>query len=134
MSILRNWKTILGLLALFAAGVIVGGVLTLGAVRKIMLRRADPDTWAPRTLAWFHDEMHTTPEQESQLRPIIDRGVADMVKLRDEGEEHWRSIVGSMIVEAAPILTDTQREEMRDAIRRAQDKKQLFGGSHLRDR
>ncbi|HWA98728.1 MAG TPA: hypothetical protein VG713_09560 [Pirellulales bacterium] len=122
MSMLRHWKTMLGLLVVFVAGLVIGAALTAGMVRREVRARRDSATWAPRTMKWFHDELHVTPEQESQIRPIVDRAVGQMKSLRDESEDHWRSIVGSMLTEAAPILTQEQRADLQEIVQRGEHK------------
>ncbi|HEX3869028.1 MAG TPA: hypothetical protein VHV77_01195 [Pirellulales bacterium] len=120
MSLFRHWKTALGLVALFVAGVVTGGVLTIGVMHRIVQHRANPETWAPRTIEWFRKEVHITPEQESQLRPIVDDAISQMKKLRGDADQQWREIIAQMLHTALPILDDHQRQQMRDAVRRAQ--------------
>lgn len=119
MNPLRHWKTILGLLVVFAAGVVVGGVLVMGKIRRDVQERSNPDTWTTRTMAWFHGELHITPEQENHLRPVVEKSMGEMRELRNDAEARWREIVGELLTNAAPLLDDRQREHLRQLIDRA---------------
>ncbi|HEX4129856.1 MAG TPA: hypothetical protein VHZ24_07420 [Pirellulales bacterium] len=118
MNPLRHWKLMLGLATVFVAGMAIGAALTVGAIQRTIRDRANPETWSPRTMAWLRDEVHVTPDQESQLRSIVDQSMRDLLSLRNEAEERRRAIFAGMIAEIAPLLTDAQSEALRESIER----------------
>jgi len=121
MSMLRNWKIALGLLVVFLAGMTIGSVGTLRWIQKRYEERANPDNWGPRTIAWLRTDLHLTPEQESQIRPRVDRAVGELVTLRDNADKDRKAIFHRMLGEVAQYLTPAQRDQLKTMLL---DKKQ----------
>jgi len=70
MNAVDRWKVVLTLIAIFVAGGVAGGFLTIRAMKFEMLRRSEaPLGTALRWIAGAH-VWHLTPEQELKLRPI----------------------------------------------------------------
>lgn len=131
MSLLRSWKTILGLVVVFAAGVLIGMVGTAGAIKKEFHHRMDSTTWAPRTLAWIAEAGGLTPSQEDKIRPDVESAVKQLVELRTSAEQERKAILASLFADVLPKLDPPQREKLTQAVKDAVEKNQKsqFGSS-----
>jgi hypothetical protein len=119
MSWLRHWKTMLGLVVVFAAGVVFGVVGTVNAIKKDYARRMDPATWTPRTVSWISDAGGLTPSQEKAIRPDVAETVADLTKLKTEAEAQRKMILTALFAEILPKLDPPQREKLTQAVKDA---------------
>ncbi len=120
MKALRQWKVLLGLLVVFLAGITIGSVGTLRYVQKRYEERANPDNWGPRTMTWLRTELQLSPEQETQIRPSVDRTVGELVALHDKAETERKDIFLRMLVEVTQYLTPQQHEKLKSML---QDRK-----------
>jgi hypothetical protein len=127
MSWFRSWKTILGLIVVFAAGVLFGVAGTAGVIKKEFARRMDSTTWTPRTLAWITEAGSLAPSQVDKIRPDVESAVADLVKLRTEADEQRKGILASMFADVLPKLDPPQREKLTQAVKQAAEKNQGTG-------
>lgn len=122
MSWLRSWKTILGLLVVFAAGMLFGVVGTAGAIKKEFARRTDSTTWTPRTLAWITEAGGLTPSQVDTIRPDVEAAVEKLVELRSTAEQERTGILALLFAEVLPKLEPPQREKLTQAVKNAAEK------------
>lgn len=127
MSLLRSWKTTLGLLVVFAAGVLLGVVGTVGAVKKEFARRMDSTTWTPRTLAWITDAGELSPAQVDEIRPDVESAVKQLEKLRTTAEQERKGILALLFADVLPKLDAPQREKLTQAVKAAAEKNQTLG-------
>ncbi|MBS0209173.1 MAG: hypothetical protein JSS27_09485 [Planctomycetes bacterium] len=121
--IVPYWKTIVGLLVVFTAGLLIGSALTVGAIQRTARERMNPDNWTPRTLDWLRSEAKLRPDQESAVRPLVERSMQEMRELRDESSQRWRAVVGKLLTEVMPQLDESQQEQLREAVKRSQGEK-----------
>ena len=63
MSILRHWKMILGLLALFTAGLVAGMLLAVGGIMKMVKHQARPEVWVKARVGEMDRALKQNPEQ-----------------------------------------------------------------------
>lgn len=113
----RHWKTVAGLLVVFAAGAVIGGVGTIRIVQRAVADKMNAATWTPRTLQWLRQEAKLTPEQESLIRPSVEKMTQELIELRSEAEARRREIFGRTLIAAAVHLSPPQQELLRAAIR-----------------
>lgn len=113
----RYWKTILGLVAVFVAGIAIGGIGTVRMVKRVVADRMDSTKWTSRTLSWLHDEVQLTPEQESAARPAVEKMTHEFIDLRAEAEGRRREIYGRMLLDVAAHLTPDQQQRLKSAIK-----------------
>ncbi|RBP42503.1 hypothetical protein DES53_106212 [Roseimicrobium gellanilyticum] len=111
MRLFRHWKMILGLMAIFGAGVGTGCIGTVVALHRIFTRPQPQDMWVNARLADMERRLKITPEQKQRLRPIVES--ADM-RIRDIGGESYERLVNvaqKTSEDIARELTPEQREE-----------------------
>jgi hypothetical protein len=119
MSCFRHWKIIAGMSAVFVAGLLIGGIVTLRVVQKSIRERMDPTTWTPRTLAWLHKELQITDQQEAEVRPAIERAMRQLAELKTQVDGQRKQTFAEMFVEISQHLTEPQRERLRKRLREA---------------
>jgi hypothetical protein len=74
MTIRPTWKIALCLAAIFAAGLAIGSVATVGIIRhKLRQNPADASKVAQAVMKRLQTELSLTPEQVEKVRPAIAR-------------------------------------------------------------
>jgi hypothetical protein len=122
---LRYWKLVLGLLVVFLAGAVVGGIGSLRYVQKQQEDKMNADNWAPGTLQWLRKELALTPDQEAQVRPIVEESMAEMRVLRDTGWKERDAIFARMFARMWGSLTPEQRGRLEALDRKSKQQKGL---------
>lgn len=73
MKLLRHWKLVLGMTAIFGAGALSGVVVTLQGVKKALTERSALKRWGDARMAEFQRRLKLTPQQRQEIRPILDK-------------------------------------------------------------
>ena len=73
MSLFNSWKIILALVAIFGAGAYTGHIVTKGAVKPEVEKRADLDDYTHRTIAKLQKELKLTAEQEMRIEDSVEK-------------------------------------------------------------
>jgi len=128
MSLLRSWKTILGLLVVFVAGSVLGVVVTIGAIRKEYRQRMDPTTWTPRATAWLTKAGDLSPQQTSAIEPDVVAAVKKLAELKKSAEMERDGVLAEMFGEILPKLDPAQQEKLIQATQAAAAKAKAYQG------
>jgi hypothetical protein len=113
MRILRHWKMIIGLMAIFGAGVGTGGVGTLVVLRRVFTTPEPVQRWVDARVRELESKLKLTPEQKLRIRPIIEKAGG---RFRDIGAEAFGKIMataGQTHDEVAQELTPAQQIEFK---------------------
>jgi len=70
MNALDRWKVVLTLIAIFVAGGVTGGFLTIRAMKYETPRRSELPPEMPFAVDRWRARLRLTPEQDPKLRPI----------------------------------------------------------------
>jgi uncharacterized membrane protein len=119
MSGWKYVKTIAWLLAVFVAGLVVGGVVTVRVIQHQYRQRMNAATWTPRTMTWLDATLGLSAEQQSKIRPVVERSMKKMAGMRSRVEADRKQLFGEMFVELSDHLTDEQRQQLHRAIQEA---------------
>jgi hypothetical protein len=119
---LRNWKIILLMAAIFAAGLISGAVLAVGVVGKAVVKGITFEDWPGRVLKQHQRELKLTKEQVEQLRPVLEKHLPEMLQLRDETVVKYVQAIGRVNTEIKTLLTPEQATRF-DAINKERGEK-----------
>lgn len=114
MSLNKPWKLVLLLTGIFIAGGLVGSAVTLHLGREMLQRRAGPEQWGPARLKMLARHLELTPVQIEQLRPVIQRNVSDLAKIRQDGFRDTRRVLERMEQDIAAVLTPEQKVRFRE--------------------
>ncbi len=129
MSGWKYAKTIAWLLAVFVAGLLIGGVVTVRVVQHQYRERMNTATWAPRTMAWLESTLRLTSEQKSLIRPVVAHSMEKMAELQSCAASERKQLFGEMFIEVATHLTDEQRQHLHQAIQEAVAKDSSYSAS-----
>lgn len=111
MILFRHWKMIIGLMAIFGAGVGTGGVGTILLLQRVFSSPVATQRWADDKLADLDHKLKLSPEQKTKIRPII---VAAAERLRAIGGEAFDKIITTAEqahADVAKELTPEQKVE-----------------------
>jgi hypothetical protein len=90
MMLFRHWKMIIGLIAIFGAGVGTGGVGTILLLQRVFSSPVATQRWADDKLADLDRKLKLSPEQKAKIRPII---VAAAERLKAIGGDAFDQII-----------------------------------------
>lgn len=76
MRLLRHWKMILGLGAIFGAGVGTGAVGAVTLIIHIVTKPEPVKQWVDARLKELDARLKLTPEQREKIRPIVEKASA----------------------------------------------------------
>src|SRR5687767_9845846 len=112
-------KIVCGLVAIFAAGVVVGGSVGFATAKKQSApkpvaadrreqgpKRDFSDKWCSK----LSGDLNLTPEQVAQIKPITERTSMELKALQGEHGERVRAIFKASHEQIKPILTAEQLE------------------------
>jgi hypothetical protein len=121
MNSIARWKIVLSLIAIFLAGSVTGGLLTIAIVKHEVRRQSDPNQWVQLTMQRWKSRLRLTPAQEEKLKPIVETTVNELRTLRTSDLRQSDEIFSRAQARIDPELTPDQRErlkKMRDARKR----------------
>lgn len=111
MRLLRHWKMILGLLAIFIAGMGTGGFLAIAGIIKIVKHQAKPEVWLDARMAEMDHKLKLTPEQKAKIRPLLEGVVDQFHGIVNQGFADFLIVIGEAHDKVNAELTPEQREE-----------------------
>ncbi len=122
MRLLRHWKMILGLLAIFVAGMGAGAFLAVAGVIKMVRHQAMPEVWLNARMAEMNHRLKLTPEQETKIKPLLEGTVDRFHGIVNNGFNEFLQVIGETHEKVnAELMPDQQKEweKMRkDAMKR----------------
>jgi len=122
MSLFNSWKIILALAAIFGAGAYTGHIVTKGAVKPEVEKRADLDDYTHRTIAKLQKELKLTAEQEMRIEESVEKAgrqlkqeyadtLTRIVAILDEASQEIRPERGA----GGQVRQDAERSEGSDS-------------------
>lgn len=120
-----RWKVWLAAFGLFACGLAVGCVLTVGVGRRALRRALQaPDAFVTpveratqRIHAELTEELHLTPEQAALVRTELERTGGDLRRLRVDTVAQMRRTVEQAAQRIGHGLTPAQRADFEALVR-----------------
>lgn len=119
MNFLQHWKILLTMLAIFAAGIVTGSMVTVRVVKHVIAERTGPDYWVAGTMREYQHRLALTPEQTRKVQTIMERAGADLRRIRASAGPEIGQIVRAAQEEVAHELTPDQLAKF-DELRREQ--------------
>ncbi len=98
MILLRHWKLIIGLFAIYVAGICTGLVLTVGGIKHFVDRQANQDFWVKARLAELDHGLKLTTEQKTKLKPTL-----------ENASERFKGIVREAFVKVIQTVNATHQ-------------------------
>jgi hypothetical protein len=111
MILLRHWKMIFGLMALFGTGVGTGGVGTIVLLNRVFTTPIETDRWVNSRMDDLERRLKLTPEQKAKIRPIVTTAAE---RFRSIGEDTFNNIIATAEqthADVAKELTPQQQVE-----------------------
>ena len=113
---MKQLRIIACLLALFFLGGVCGAVLSAGWVREQARSAKWEDRWIETRMSEDAERLRLTPEQIEEVRPLYDRMLSDITRIRIEsgrglieaGDRHYRDL--------GNVLTAEQQQQLRKII------------------
>jgi hypothetical protein len=82
---MKRWKIVLSFVAVFLAGALVGGAVTLRLAHEHFFKPPQPADMVAHIMKELRSELELTPEQVEKIQPIVEKSTA-------EAEENRRQI------------------------------------------
>jgi len=81
---MKRWKIILSFVVVFAAGVAVGGAISLHFARDFFLSPPEHNQMAEKIMKHLQSELTLTAEQADKIRPIVVQTTAEAAAYQHE--------------------------------------------------
>ncbi len=104
------------LIAIFVAGAVTGGFLTIRAMKYEMPRRIEVPPGTPFSVNRWLAHLHLTPDQDQKLRPIIEQVDNELRNLRALDLREIEGILDRAQDRMNAVLTPDQRERLRQML------------------
>ena len=121
MNAVDRWKVVLTLIAIFVAGGVTGGFLTIRAMKYEMPRRSETPPGTAFAIDRWRARLHLTPDQDEKLRPIMQQADNELRNLRTLDLREIKGILDRAEERVNPVLTRDQRQRLRQML---EDRKQ----------
>lgn len=118
MNRVLQWKLIAGFLLVFIAGGITGGFMGAAHARHFFLRGPHRGFVKERMGEHLRRELKLTPEQVAKISPMLDKAGAQLESIRTETAQRVHETMAQAHREIATVLTDEQREKLKQMHRR----------------
>ena len=116
MNATDRWKIVLTLIAIFVAGAVTGGILTIRAMKYEMPRRIEVPPGTPFSVDRWLAHLHLTPNQDQKVRPIIEQVDNELRNLRALDLREIEGILDRAQDRMNAVLTPDQRERLRQML------------------
>lgn len=113
-----QWRLIAGFVLVFIAGGITGGFVGATHARYFFLRGPHRGFIKERMGERLQRELKLTPEQVTKISPMIDKASAQLEAIRTETAQRVHETMAQTHREMATVLTDEQREKLKQMHRR----------------
>jgi Spy/CpxP family protein refolding chaperone len=109
----KPWKVVLAFAAIFLAGSIFGGLLTMRFSQHFGPKRGGPPPpISPGMLRIFADRLELTPEQKEKIRPMVELADKEMHRMRQVSLKDAGAVLRRLQQEFAKELTPEQRAKL----------------------
>jgi len=123
---MKNWRAILGVVAVFLLGMAAGGLLTAGIIRR-QIERGSPAMarLVERRLAW---KLRLDAAQREQLRVIIADAQTQMRAVRSQIRPQVETILDDAVAKERATLRPDQQEKFDGLVAKSRVRWQRFSG------
>jgi hypothetical protein len=112
MSPFSQWKTIGYAIAIFAAGAISGGALTVYEVKQHLFTPPREQDLKLRMLTRLENKLVLTPDQVEKVSPILDSAVSQLHSIRTDTFQRVNKVFEDSYTQISAILTPEQRVKL----------------------
>ena len=108
---MKNWKAILGVIAIFILGGLAGSITTIGLVRHRLVHGHGSQMLADlivRRLSW---DLRLDRDQRAQLRVIVTQGQAEMKVIRKQIQPQVEEQLSRSEAKVRAMLRPDQQEK-----------------------
>jgi uncharacterized membrane protein len=116
MNALNRWKIVLTLIAIFVAGAVTGGLLTIRAMKYEIPRRSEVPPGTPFSVDRWRARLRLTPEQDLKLRPIAQQADNELRNLYALNLREIDGILDRGQDRMNPILQPDQQQRLRQMV------------------
>lgn len=110
MSIFRQWKIALCLLAIVVVSGVAGALLGHRMARQQIEKRNDPESWNEHVARVFERTVKPTPEQGAKIQAHLDQAVRELQTIRMETIARSTNVIGRLVADVDRELTPEQRQ------------------------
>lgn len=111
MSLFNSWKIIVALIAIFGAGAYTGHVVTVGAVKREVEKRADVDEYTHRMIEKLRKDLRLSAEQVMKIEGSVQRAGRQLKQEYSDTLTRIVKILDEASQEIRPELTKEQEAE-----------------------
>ncbi len=108
------------LAAVFAAGLLAGGVAGFGLGKRRAFVPPRPQDMATHMCERLKSKLHLTPEQEKQIKPLVDEAAVELESVHSATAERIREVIQKLNRRQAQFLSPEQKASLEEMDRERQ--------------
>lgn len=129
----KTWKVLLAFLGIFVAGLVVGGLGTLRALRHFRPPAlGSPEQFGPQLLRRYAARLDLTPAQQEKIQPLVATAAEELRQLRRTTLLGSRAIIDRLQGEIAAQLTPEQKVRFDRLLVEQRERMKGFAGERGR--
>jgi hypothetical protein len=128
MNTLAQWKLVLTVIAIFAAGVLTGAFLINRTIKDAMRRSGEPPKTFTLATDRLQNRLHLKPEQVGKIERILRQMETELSNLRSLNLRETEGILSRGQDRMNPILESDQRERLEQMIEERKRRARLWMG------
>lgn len=105
---MKRWKIVLSFVAVFLAGALVGGAVTLRLAHEHFFRPPRPADMVAHIIKELRTELELTPEQVEKIQPIVEKSTAEAEQYRHQIFQRLQTIFDASDDAIKAQLTNAQ--------------------------
>ena len=111
---MKNWKAILGAIAIFILGMLAGGLVVGGVVARRIhrYRTGQPVYSADEVTHFLKRRLDLDASQQPQVRAIVVDAQAQMLVVRRATEAQAGTVIRNAVERMQPVLRSDQQEKL----------------------
>lgn len=130
----KNWKVILTFIGIFAAGAVTGILVAPSFFRNVAEWRAQHSParsqfqgqLGRQFFSRITEQLDLTPEQREKIKPIEQRMIAELRRLRRETQRETELVIKQTQEEISAVLTPEQRVQFEERIAKGRERIKKF--------
>jgi Spy/CpxP family protein refolding chaperone len=130
MNGLSQWRLVVYLVAIFAAGSVSGWVVATKMAKQNAFKAPQPKEIATSLRDRLHSKLNLNPEQSQKIDAIIERSSAEMQSIHGENIKRIKQGVSNRNAQIVAVLTPEQQKDFEQMEKERQESWRGRHGGH----
>ena len=115
---MRNWKAILGVVAIFILGMVAGGLIVGGMVARRIhrLHQGQPVFSADEVTRYLTRKLALDATQRTKVHAVVQEAQTEAGQIRKTGEAQLWGVISNAVTQLRPVLRPEQQAQLEQLV------------------